>query len=74
MGGEGKDTDEPTSSPIEQKKYVAWRLINFGCNCQAHLTCSMSAIMPEAIAVAAEVPEKDCVQPLLMLTSVVTCG
>ena len=31
---------------------------------QAYLTCSMSAIMPEAMGAAAEVPEKDCVQPL----------
>ena len=31
---------------------------------QAYLTCSMSAIMPEAMGAAAEVPEKDCVQPV----------
>ena len=31
---------------------------------QAYLTCSMRAIMPEAMGAAAEVPEKNCVQPL----------
>ena len=41
---------------------------------QAYLTSSMRAIMPEAMGAAAEVPEKDCVQPLCVLASVVTCG
>ena len=38
----------------------------------AHLTCNTRAIMPEAMGAAAEVPEKDVVQPLWMLASVVT--
>ena len=29
----------------------------------AHRTCSMRAIIPEAMGAAAEVPEKDVVQP-----------
>jgi len=37
-----------------------------------YLICSMRATMPAAIGAAAEVPEKDLVQPPWMLASVVT--
>ena len=58
-GGRGKERREGEERAVLLTPLTVTMMMR-----QAYLTCSMSAIIPEAMGAAAEVPEKDCVQPV----------